>query len=218
MDRIASLTLCLLAGIGYLQAGAINLGSDPAPISDTGTFAYDDSEQYFNFSIDEAGILNVRTTSFAEGGFAPDLTLFDTDSGDYLTFDNGGTVGLNCGIRVVVAGEGCLDASIDQTLLNPGNYTLILTESGNAALGDLTDGFYFDPDNNPCAPDANFTNSGCLDYGFAQGAFYLPDGMEQTGNWALSASFTASAPEPASFILLTLGLGTGILFKRRPRP
>lgn len=222
MRRIKALALffggsALLAVTGSLRAGPIDFGNDPASLSATGTFADDNDEQYFNFSIDEPGLLTVRTTSFATGGFAPDLTLFDAGTGDYITQDDGETVGVNCGTRVVVAGEGCLDALIDQTLLDPGNYTLILTESGNAALGGLTDGFYFDPNNNPCAPDQDFTNSGCLGYGSAPGAFYLPDGTQQTGNWAVSGSFTAAAPEPASFILLFFGLGTGILWKRRER-
>jgi len=205
----------LLGAIEPLKASTILFGNDPSSLSATGNFVFDNDEQYFTFSLDQLSTLTVQTTSYAsnQNGFAPDLTLFDTDTGAYLAQDDEATAPGECGTRGIGADGFCFDALVTETL-PAGDYTLVLTETGNEALGDLTDGFFLEAADTPCPGVNNFTNSDCLGYGPSPGAFYLFDGTEQTSYWALSGDLVpAAVPEPASFLLLSLGLVAGILLR-----
>jgi hypothetical protein len=210
---------CLLGAIEPLKAD-INFGNDPSSLAATGNFVFDNDEQYFTFFLDQLSTLTVQTTSYAsnQNGFAPNLTLFNTTTSAFIAQDDGGTAPGGCGTRGIGADGFCFDAVINQTLA-PGNYTLVLTEQGNQALGGLTDGFFFDAVNNPC-PTNNFTNSDCLGYGPSPGAFYLFDGTEQTSYWALSGETVAAvSPEP-SYFFPSFGLAavlSAIVIARRLR-
>src|SRR4051812_44921424 len=60
------------------------------PYSGTGCFSDDDYEQSFLFTADSTASFDLFTTSWAAGGFAPELTLFD-GTGAFIASDFGGT-------------------------------------------------------------------------------------------------------------------------------
>jgi hypothetical protein len=83
--------------------------------------------------------LTAFTSSYAQGGFAPVLTLVGA-AGGYRQAPGSSNVcpGLSSN------GEFCWDAKF-ATTLQAGSYTLVLTQDGNLALGDtLGDGFSLD--------------------------------------------------------------------------
>jgi hypothetical protein len=186
-------------------------------ISYTGNFQHDDDVKDFDFQVASAGLVTLRTWSFAggtnaagtsisSGGFAPVLSLFD-DAGDLLQMDYAGMLG-GCGVVAADPNTGfCWDAFIAAPL-STGSYTLVLTEDDNLALGPtLADGFSE-------AGTGDFT--GPLFLGTA-GSFILADGSSRTSGWAVDITTpaqTAVVPEPGSMLLVLSGAG---LLLRRPK-
>lgn len=179
-------------------------------VSQTGTFTNGDDKQLFSFTLPTTSDVTLQTLSFAggtnakgqpiaEGGFAPDLTLFDSTTGNWLAADQGGTSPSACGSRATDSATGyCLDAYIEMTL-GPGSYLLVLTQDPNIALGDYPDGFsadlflLFDPSN----------------------PFYLnaDSGYQRTGDWAVDITTPSMSPvpEPSSLTLLLSALAVGCI-------
>ncbi|RZL31435.1 MAG: hypothetical protein EOP35_22040, partial [Rubrivivax sp.] len=102
--------------------------------SHSGKFVDDDDRYTFDFSLAAAGPLLVETQSFAAGGFAPVLSLFDA-SGQLLQLDAGSSH------TCIGGGSFCWDAHFALDL-TAGAYRLVLTQDGNLPLGPtLADGF-----------------------------------------------------------------------------
>lgn len=118
--------------------GLIWLAFSAAAVAGTADYSgrlTDDDERFaLDFSLAASGPVQVDTRSFAAGGFAPVLSLFD-DAGQLLQLDVGSSH--------VCAGAGsfCWDAQLSLNLA-AGAYRLVLTQDGNLPLGPgLADGF-----------------------------------------------------------------------------
>jgi hypothetical protein len=168
----AAAACCLFAG-----------AASAAPLTFNGTFDADDARFVYNFHLDTTATMLARTTSWADGGFAPVLTLF------------GGAGG--------VATGACWDAVLGADL-GPGDYSLVLTQDGNMAIGDtLAAGFQQDG-------WSNYTSAFAL--GIADGPMCMnADASQRSCGWALTVDGlaeqpTGEAPEPGSLALAGIAL------------
>ena len=176
----AALLLGLLAA-GTAQADTFHF---------SGNFSVDDGLAIL--AIDAPGLvtspptaLTALTLSFAQGGFAPVLSLFD---GQGFLLQAGTLAGSCCDQRLAV------DAL-------PGHYTLVLSQQGNYPGATLADAFsnagqahYTAPYDPLLRPNATFID---LDH------------SQRSGVWALDLTVAGTAavvPEPAAGWLLAAGL------------
>ncbi len=181
-----------------------------AAFSFAGSFTADDNIQLFNFSISSPGTVAIQSWGFAGGtnaagsvipggGFATDLSLFDS-SGNLITYDSGGVAPAGCSPRNIDSATNfCLDAYISASLAD-GQYIVALTEDNNLPFGPtLADGFLQQG-------QGNFTGPAV---GQPDGSFLLITGDQRTSNWAVdispvdSAQIPSAVPEPA-FVLPTI--------------
>jgi len=201
-----------------ISAFAAAAASADANFSFTGTFSTDDQVQLFDVtltstvtdvifqSLGYAGGTNAAGTPIAPGGFDTFFTWYDS-SGNQIGTDNDGLNNEGC-VNVGSFNGACLDAYFTGTL-TPGDYTLVLTESGNVPNGSFSDGFSEQG-------MGNFTASGtCL-------VFCDAFGNTDTGAWAVDIDNVASAtpetapvPEPPAMALALAGLS--LLVLARPR-
>lgn len=190
-----------------------------------GTFTQDDNQASFLMILNSPQIVTIQTTSYANGGFAPVLSIFGNPlfgPGDptLLGTNSGGSP---CGVRSTNATTGlCLDAllGLDSVLstnqlgtLAAGSYLVVLTEQSNVPNGpDLDSGFVFDG-------QGNFTAIP----GINNGPFVDPSNpnITDTGTYALQFANVDTVqpvepvPEPATFIPLLSGLGLLVTMLRR---
>jgi hypothetical protein len=174
--------LLLLVGMATAR-----LLSAAAGVSYSGSFAADDTERIFYFSLTQAGTVTLRTWSYAggvnatgtvipEGGFAPVVSVFDA---------NGNLVGYNrdggCG---AVAADSVTSFCWDSYLSLPlpaGNYSAVLTQADNLPSGpNLAQSFVYDPLLCTGSPLVCPTN--------AQGNFTAAPGNAVPGFWDASPS------------------------------
>jgi hypothetical protein len=176
-------------------------------ITFSGTFSQDDNVQLFNITQSVTDDLTVYTSSYAEGGFTPVLSLFDA-SGNFITADDGSQ---NSGCNAPLSPDttnttACWDAIIVFPGAPGSSYILALTEDDNTFQGSvLSDGFSEDG-------NGNFTG---INNGYG-GSFQLADGTQRTADWTLNvvsadqqldAQEQTSVPDLGSGILLLNGLG-----------
>ncbi len=206
------------------STGGGGLGSFDTSGLDPG---FDDNEVLFRFTASQTSTLTAFTTSFANGGFAPDLTLFADDgspgdpSGLFIAQGSEGITG-SCGsTQGTDSATGyCLDSFL-QTTLSPGSYLLVLTEDPNVSFGDGTPfdygtGFLYAPFT------SNSPNPG---YSASQsdfnGGFYLEgnSAFPRTADFDVEADLqpvpTSSTPEPRTIPVLFCGLIAGAVAYRR---
>lgn len=180
-----------------------------------GTFAEDNNVALLPFSITGTDLVTIESYGYAggtvpspstvipEGGFAPEIFLFDSTGTIEFGSSSGGVVGGTC-VTAFDSVTGNCDDPFFQDTLSPGSYTVALVVYDNALAGsDLSDGFT--QDGNP-----GFT---CQETG-GTGPFCdvtTALGTARDGNYALtvSANDLVATPEPASDTLL---LVPGILF------
>jgi hypothetical protein len=173
-----------------------------------GTFAEDDDVALFQIDIPEPQVVTIESWGYAggeaftlpsptfipEGGFAPNMILFDP-TGNEIAADAGG----HCDITATDSVTGDCDDSYIQETLGPGIYTAALVEYDNGpADGFLPDGFT--DDGSP-----GFT---CAEFGLT-GNFCdvtTASGTERDGDYAVSVITTdiVPTPEPATFSLFCL--------------
>ncbi len=202
--------------VAFAVLACIAWCANATTLSYEGTFTTDDEIQYIDFVVSVSQTVTVQTFGYAggvdgngivvpEGGFDPFLTLFDSGGNFLAANDDAG-----CGLVNRDSGSGgCADSYI-QLSLDPGTYTLALTQTGNEPKGIyLSDGFTEQGQGNySCG--GGFGN-------FCDPATYT----DRTGNWALDISGLeagATAPEPATFDLLTFAGACIALVSLRRRP
>jgi hypothetical protein len=201
---------------GLLLASTIALNAAGISVTQTGTFAADNSVDTYNFSVSATQTYWIWTTSYgggtnldgttaSPGGFVPVLTLFSS-SGSAVA--NSGAPGACLGPARVDSSTGiCDDAYINATL-TPGSYVLDLTEFPNVAIGSLSDGFLFSSD-----PAATGDTCG----GAATGTMFreadLPTCPQRADTYAFNVT---NVPEPATvWLLLPAVLLIGVFRGRR---
>ena len=201
-----------------ISAFAVAAASADANFSFTGTFSTDDQVQLFDVtltstvtdvifqSLGYAGGTNADGATIGPGGFDTFFTWYDS-SGNQIGTDNDGLNDGGC-VDVGSFNGACLDAYFTGTLI-AGDYTLVVSESGNFPNGSFSDGF-------SQQGAGNFTASGtCL-------VFCDTFGNADTGAWAVDIDNVASAtpeaapaPEPSAIVLTIAGLS--LLVLARPR-
>jgi hypothetical protein len=217
-----------VARIGCLCFAGISLfiGSSVASaniFNFNGTFTRDDDQASFLMVLNAPQNVTIETTQYANGGFAPVLSIFGAPlfaPGDpSLLGTNSG--GFPCSVwpKINPATGLCLDALLgyDPVLgtnqlgtLSAGTYLVILTEQANTPSGpDLDSGFAFEGQGNFTAiPGVN------------NGPFVDPGNpnSNDTGSYAVgfqNASFVAPTPEPSAWLPLLAGIGALVAVRRR---
>lgn len=174
------------------------------PLNYSGTFTADDDRFALSFHLAADSTLVARTTSFAQGGFAPILTLFGAAGGVLQAIGSSNTCGAGSGLEDP-ATQACWDAALGADL-GAGDYTLVLTQDGNHALGDsLADGFQQDG-------FAHYTSY--FAYGVENGSLCVnADASQRSCGWALLVDGIPAAglppgevPEPGTLALAGIAL------------
>ncbi|WP_088283587.1 DVUA0089 family protein [Ideonella sp. A 288] len=172
----------------------------------SGAFAQDDDLFVQSFTLTSESQVRGVTTSFAQGAFAPVLTVFGP--GGLLVQEVGSAHVCGAGSGAADAATGfCWDALFD-TVLSGGVYTLVLSQDGNVALGgSLADGFTHDGQ-----PDY----TGVAYLGLPGAKFINVDGRERSSLWALDLSIDPThLPEPASLGLMAAALALSLVGHRK---
>ena len=194
----------------------------------TGTFSQDDHLEIFLFTAPSASFVaqtlsyasgtNGAGTAIPAGGFDPVLSLYNATGGLVASST---LVAMNddgAGAATDPITGNAFDSYLAVSTLNAGDtYALILSEFDNVpvATGSPTWG-------------DGFTQSGQGD--FTAGEFGCPDGTpfcdapypQRTGSWAVdiagarsASDITGGTPEPGSILLLSAGLASLALLRRR---
>jgi hypothetical protein len=179
----------------------------------SGTFAGDDSIQQFIYTVQNTGQVDFFTTSFATGGFAPILSVFDNLG--VLQSYNIGSQTNDCGINAMdPATNACWDANLSLNSVAGTQYMVVLTEDDNIPLGPtFADGFKEQG-------NGNFTAQSPFNLPVPGGAFLLSGPIQRTGDWAVtiqSADPTLNAsevPEPSTAALFLTGVGLLACWRR----
>ena len=191
---------------GFIAILLLSQSANAETISFTGTFAEDDNVQLFNFSLATSASVTMKTYSYgggtqsngnivAAGGFDPILSLFNSSAKLIAQNDDGSPPN--------VAKDPVTNSASDAFLkitLDPGNYSLGLTQLDNFANGPkFSDGFSREG-------EGSYTG---FEFGPGSGSFFDFDGNQRTANWALDIDNVAEAsvvPIPASLPLFMSAL------------
>ena len=212
--EIGAFVFCMLAGVASADS-----------FSFSGTFTQDDQQQLFLFTAPSSNVA-LRTWSYGggldalgniivPGGFDPVLTLFDATGGLNASSALVNSNDDGAGVAVDPVTGNAFDSLLELTALDPGHtYALVLTQAGNLANG-LTYGDGFTQ-----AGQGNFTGSangcgGTAPFCESLGPVY------RNGSWEVdivgvgTAAEITGVPEPAAFLLGSLGLCAFVLARRR---
>ncbi len=191
--RALSVAACVLGIlVPTLPAAVINqtyTGSFPATIS--GTLPNQGSVLEEAITLSSTTNLTAFTTSYAGGGFQPNLFLFNP---------SGVAIGASSG--QAPPGGSSFDAYLMSSNLAPGNYTLALTDfnlNQSATATSLADGF-------------------TVNYGNGT-TFVDVDGVTRTGNYSITidAATPSATPEPSTISLMLLPVLIGFVVLARKR-
>lgn len=183
-----------------LVAGALLASADASALiissPTSGTVNLDSDYAVVNFDLSAEETVTMETTSYAQGGFDPLLTLLGPLSG---------------GVYAVIAENDdkffptILDSYIQRTL-GPGSYQLIVTQALNQLNGSSAPPLVF-------TKSGNYTN---VDYGCAQGQFCDFNQQSRGNFWSLAiSSVPTNVTEPETLVLMGFGLAGMIVSRRR---
>ncbi len=194
------------------MAAALALGSqqaDAAPVNYQGSFTQDDQHVVLDIHLDALSTLSAKTLSWAQGGFAPVLSLFGAGGLLQQAVGSSNSCGAGSGAADPATGF-CWDAMLGGQFA-AGDYTLVLTQDGNLPIGGApADGFQQDG-------QPGYTGAWYL--GDASRSFINVDGSQRSGFWALQFESQAvdlhNVPEPAGWALSGLALLAALAASRR---
>jgi hypothetical protein len=181
------------------------------------TFPTDDFVQMFHYTVQNTAPVEIFTTSFATGGFAPVLSVFD-NLGNLVSYNVGSQTNDCVNNAQDPATGACWDARLAGPLLAINSvagtqYLITLTEDDNLPWGPtLADGF-FEQGN------GNFTAAGLFGPLVPGGSFLLASGAQRTGDWAVTIqsdepTLVATIPEPSTAALFLTGAGLLAFWRR----
>lgn len=172
---------------------------EASAFSFSGNFVADDNYFLTSIPVQETSTVTFESTSYASpnGGFVPYLTLFDPSNTRFAESDSN-----------FISYPNNLDFLFTK-VLNPGTYTLLITQLGNQNAGPtLLNPIVLTQSGKP-----NFTansNTGCTQ-------FCDPvTGQPRTGQWSLNITSVplSTVAEPETIALMGLGL-VGMFISRR---
>ncbi|TWT52186.1 hypothetical protein KOR42_30540 [Thalassoglobus neptunius] len=188
-----------------------------------GEFEADDTVQLFNFTLNSTSNVTLQSFGYgggvqadgnvvSAGGFDPILYLFDS-SGNVIDFnDDGGFPAVNFDPTT----GSSYDVYMEILGLAAGDYIVALSQYDNflngGLGGNLSDGFAF-------TGDPEFTQKFT---GNSSGKFWDVDGFARNGEFAfdiigVDSASLQSVPEPSSLALVTLGLASAGVIRRKRR-
>jgi hypothetical protein len=197
--KLTFAALALAAGfMSFQQADAapvsVNLGTLPGEATTAGTFTDQGEVLEAMFSVSSNTNVTLFTTSYATGGFQPQITLY-TGTGNYIASEAITSPLATVDPTTNLAGDAFLfDASV-----TPGNYIAVLTD------------FLNQPSSTAANLSGGFTN-----FGAGGNTFIDEQGNSRDANYSLTVS-SATAPEPASLWLCLPILGFGLAQFRKRR-
>jgi hypothetical protein len=216
----------IIALVGLIASCSIG---NAATISFSGSFIFDDDVQFFQYSSPTAGIVTVNTASFAAGGFAPILALYDTSG--VLLFTADGPATNDCSIAGPDSAGTiyCYDAKFEWNSIANSTYYVAVSQYDNFPINDI-----------PATLDISMWNSATTfsEYGnhffsggdpFGPGCppqlgFCLNDGTPRSPNWTVqftgpSGLIATPIPETSPVLLMLGGLAIvfGKLLRRQSR-
>ncbi len=216
----------LMAAGLLLTAGA----AQAATFSFTGALSEDDEVQFFDFSVDIASDVVLRTWSYAggvnaegvtiaAGGFDPILAVFAVDGMQIGDNDDGFSSQVNADPVTGSFYDTFLEISLD-----PGTYSVGVSQFDNFAGATRDDPFDREG-------EGDFTAASCGGERFCD----ISNDVQRTGNWAFDIlnvnqaavvdpggpvapppTSPSPVPLPASIPLLLAGLGALAVMRRRP--
>jgi hypothetical protein len=175
------MSACWCASIAQGATILTQTYSGPLSATITGTLPNEGTVLLENFTLPMPSDLGIYSTSYATGGFSPDLMLFDTD-GTFVADSNlAGFPDPNTGLTG--------DASLNVDDMTAGLYTLAVIDS----------------ELHQAIAGANLSGGFTVDDG--DGTTFLDGGGNvRTGNFAVTLNMTA-VPEPASIFLALMVFG-----------
>lgn len=190
-------------GIGVLLAcAAQSQAATVIPV--TGSFVFDDDIATFIYKVQNPGQVNIYTTSFATGGFATIISVFDV-AGNLVNANDGASTN-DCGFHGTDSVLGtCYDA-FTSWVSDPGvAYTVVLTQYDNSSADGSTLASGFRQQGT-----GNFTGMSPFNPDIG-GAFWLPGPFQRNSNWTIvfqaeDATGLVLVPEPSSGLLLLAGV------------
>jgi hypothetical protein len=206
------LAVSLVPGLAWFTGSAC-----ATSLSFTGSLASDDALAIFTFSLGSTDEVTLETLSYgggtnaagqaiASGGFDPVISLFD-GTGLLIGLNNDGACPP---LNTDPASGACFDALLHLVALQPGAYTVVISESDNLPNGPTF------ADDFSRAGQGNFT---CPSFVGTPGPFCDVFGNQRNGNYALDIIFTTpvSVPEPPLESLLGVALVAFGLTRYRTR-
>jgi hypothetical protein len=188
----------LFKALATLAIGVLGITSSAkaADFSFRGNFAADDTVQFFNFTVDTDSEITLTSLSYAggtqadgtvisAGGFDPIFSVFDVSTSNPIAQNDDGDAS-NIGIDPVT---GQTYDTFLQTFVNPGQYTVAVSQFDNFAGENLSAPF-------PNAGQRNFTNR----FNCSAGQFCDANGDSRTNFWAFDILNVnlATAPKPVA--------------------
>jgi hypothetical protein len=197
-SKLTFASLALAAGfMSFQQADAapmaVNLGTIPGEATTAGTFTDQGEVLEATFSVTSTSDVTLFTTSYASGGFQPQISLY-TSTGNFIATQEvvSPLAGLDSSTNLAA------DTFLFDAAVAPGTYTAVLTDFLNQPMSTATN-----------------LSDGFTNIGSGGSSFIDEQGNSRNATYSLTLT-SASVPEPASLWLSLPILGFGLAqFRKR---